>query len=119
MNTDFLRQTGRTTRMIEEAIRLHKSGQRVAILFSTPGEVSFLKRTRRQDLTGIELYDLEMRDLRIDWNEMQIRYRGDRVCSMLVDHHAIEVEYRSVLTQLRRWDAQPGMYGYKEEKGVR
>lgn len=100
-----LEQTGRTTRMVQEAERLAKTGRAVYLVFATPGHayqelqkfgadkavnlgVSF------EHLGGLNTLDLA-----------QMRLVGAHSnCVVLVDHHAIELRFGPVLEMLHRFD---------------
>ena len=98
-----LRQTGRTTRMLEEAKRLLEQGQKVVI-----GTAHFSERNlindmaRRMNLP--DGYKVELASkLNIDWFNLTLIDIAPKT-HFLLDHAVIEIRYPKLLEALHRFD---------------
>lgn len=99
---DSLRCTGRTTRMVEEAIRLAKEGKMVYLVFNTVRDCrEFSLKHRLTEHRLIKTFHMSHPDL--NWETMQIDY-GLKDAVTLVDHYVIECRYSKVLDMLHRFD---------------
>lgn len=101
------RQTGRTTRMIKQAVELAKAGKAVYIVAFTLEHKAGIER--RMDNEGI---DFERLGIKVeaqyhlpefDWKTMTLPGAHPN-CVVLVDHATIESRYRHLLEMLHRYD---------------
>ena len=102
---ESLRQTGRTTRMIEHARKLNSQGRAVYILAANE-----MERNRIKDLvgkgTGIKV---ESTHLFPSWNWESLTLRAAHPnCVVLVDHFAIESKFSRILDMLHAYDQTEG-----------
>lgn len=101
------RQTGRTTRMILEAIRQATNGRAVYILAASIPQQRFLAQ-RLRDL------EVECLNIKVETTASlgyipdlspEPRLRGAHPnCVLLVDHHYLEVMYGAILDAWTRYD---------------
>lgn len=98
----FKRRTGRTTRMLEEAVRLEQDGRAVYVIVSTRQEVKSIRSLLPEE-TSIKLetpgslpsFDFET------WHLMGAHPN----CVVLVDHFVLEQRFRKILSEWVRFDA--------------
>lgn len=81
------RNTGRTTRMLEEAKRLCSEGREVYIIVANEYERLRIRKLLR-DNPGISV-ETSYSPGDFDWDAMQLR-GTNRNCVTLIDHYAIE-----------------------------
>lgn len=102
MGADSLRQTGRTTRMLEEATRLAEDGREVYVVADSQHEAN---RCRILLGRGSRVRALAWSDERVTWGSIGGAIRGaSRDAVVLFDHHAIEDRFAPVLEMLHRFD---------------
>lgn len=101
-NNDALRRTGRTTRMLQEAIRLASQENRaVYVMMADLAQVNAFVGTIPQGL-GIQfetIYTLP----NFNWETLTLPGAHPR-CVVLVDHHAIEARFGKMLRELHHYD---------------
>lgn len=98
---NYLRRTGRTTRMLDAAEKAARSGERVYVVFSSRHEAESAKQVYR----GVRgLYFASVRDQRFDWRHMCFETHVAAKVRTFVDHHAIEEEFRGVLHKAHEFD---------------
>lgn len=100
-----LRATGRTTRMLEEAIRQDKQGRAVYVMAATHFQADWIKR-KLLDMTkgkpgGIKVE--HPRSMNFDWDRM-LMPGAHANCVILVDHFAIEDRFSKIIDALHRFD---------------
>lgn len=110
-------QTGRTTRMVEEAKRVAAEGASVMIVMATSNMARWLKsnRLRHENVRVISRDELRRRGGMADMESGIARMEG-RSYHVYFDHSTIEYENAEILGELFRWDAKPGEYGYKSDQ---
>lgn len=112
-NTGFSRfadvraRTGRTTRMLEEAVRLAREGRAVYVLMVNDQEAKDAQQTCN-DLWkgtnhGIKCESIAAMGPHFDWNRMFV-LGAHHNCVFLVDHYVIESRFHSILDMLMRFD---------------
>ncbi len=101
------RKTGRTTRMLEEALRLAGEGYAVYVVVA-PGD-------QRRVMDALTLLGKPRRGIKVeteaglgnfDWQTMTLRGAWPN-CVVLVDHYVIEQRFGAMLDMLRRFDEDP------------
>lgn len=97
--------TGRTTRMMEEAIRQAKEGRAVYVLCATMDHAKTLERewADRIDGLGIKI-ETPTSVGGWDWENMTPTHRVHQNCLFLVDTWVIEKHFSRMLNMLHRWD---------------
>lgn len=103
---DSLRQTGRTTRMVNAAIKAAQAGRAVYIVAATDHERKYIECIIER--LGFDRYRLGIKvehpaPHNLEWKIMKLRGAHPN-CEVFVDHHAIEVQFRQVLNELHRYD---------------
>lgn len=99
-----LRATGRTTRMLEDAINQAKNGRAVYVIAANTNQMRSL-----EILGGKEARELGVKFETVgtlgnfDWHTMRIA-GAHKNCLVIVDHYAIEHEFASILEMLHRYD---------------
>lgn len=106
-----LRQTGRTTRMLNMAHKLTALGTPVAIVVHDRKYAELVRRMVRNDKLVMVRVMPQDNGLGIDWDEDTCLVPGMGRMPMLADHAAIEYRYHGLLEHLHRWDAKPGEWG--------
>ena len=119
MKNDALRQTGRTTRMLEAALEAAKAGEHVVVVGSSYADArSFLQRcwvlyppAIPRSVSHELLVDGGSIRFRISdnqqWNWETMKFHGtDRYARVFIDHAAIEVAFDQILTEMHRWDKE-------------
>lgn len=105
---DILKQTGRTTRLVEKAVHLAAQGRAVYIIAgdaqvkSLQRQVGNVWRNIFGDRPhGIKVEKVtEFRD-RIDWNNMIVRGAHHPDCAWLFDHYVIEMRIVQLQAQIQ------------------
>lgn len=98
-----LRGSGRTSRMVEHARKLAADGKRVVIVADNLGH-SYQIRIDHQLMTSEHIQVKAFSQLRdFDWEHMTRRGDAQDVV-YLVDHHAIEDRFATVIEMLHRFD---------------
>lgn len=106
MGLDLKRQTGRTTRLLKEAIRLLIAGRQVCVVASSREEASRFRRVFREELgaVGESVVVKALREVRyFNWHAMNFPGLPSDV-EVLIDHHAIELEFGALLEMWERFD---------------
>lgn len=106
-----LRQSGRTAKLLFEAIKLWMNGEKVCVVLSNFHDCEHHKR-RVDSITSIiaSLHNIENRIIfitsdDISWNWGTLMRRGcDTNTKYLIDHAAIEKRFETLLTELHRFD---------------
>jgi hypothetical protein len=109
-DVDTQRGTGRTTRMLEEAIRLSSEGYEVCVITHSHSHANML-RIMLEDLTKLDGHEVRVmpaaqadeRDF--DWVFMRFPW-GSANQRVLVDHWAIESRYATMLEMLHQFDKE-------------
>ena len=100
--------TGRTTRMLKEAIRLSGKGYALYVVAADrPHQLtlqSMLDELRPPRGHGIKIEYVEMFP-EIDWQTMSMPNARPN-CRVLVDHYTIEHRFRYMLQQLHAFDKE-------------
>lgn len=96
------RQTGRTTRMLAEAVTLAKAGRAVYVVVANEREVERIESLLPDNL-GIQV-ETEYSLGNLDWESLRL-VGAHPNCVVLVDHYAIESKFRQALAMLQRYDA--------------
>ncbi len=105
MKPESLRRTGRTTRLVYDAIEAAAKGHAVYIVMACHGEIKRVQQllgTERMHRLGIKIETAESLGA---WDWDTLRNRGAHAnCVFLVDHHAIEARFSGLLAELHRYD---------------
>lgn len=108
MNLEALRGSGRTTRMLKEALRLNSKGYAVYVVGATAAHARDLERSlfnlNPSEGHGIKFESAESQ-LEFDWRLMR-RPGSAPNARFLVDHWAIEYRYADMLEMLHRFDSK-------------
>ena len=101
-----MRQTGRTTRMLEEARRLDEEGRAVYVVCANRDQVERLRR-RARDMAIPESvkFETDATLSNLDWGRLWLRGAHPN-CVVLIDHYAIEERFGPVLEMLHRYDLE-------------
>lgn len=106
-NANARKGTGRTTRMLQEAIRLALAGRAVYVVGANSAHAKTLE-AQLAALSPPERHGIKFEDAtrfpELDWNTMTIR-RAHPKCVVLVDHYAIERGIALMLEMMHRFDA--------------
>lgn len=97
-----LRQTGRTTRLLESAKRIASEGRAVYVVASTQRMVQHMNEMLGATTMGIKI-ETEHSLGNLDWKTMTLRGAHPNVV-VLADHYAIESTFARMLEQLHRFD---------------
>lgn len=103
---EALRNTGRTTRVIEDAIRLAREGRAVYVLGADYGHAKVLQRIidkRAGKYHGIKCESPGGLGTQYNWDTGRLEGAHPN-CVVLIDHHAIERRYAGVIEMLHRYD---------------
>jgi hypothetical protein len=101
--------TGRTTRMLEDAVHKARLGRAVYVIAATTKHARML-----QDMGGKMAKELGIKFetaetlTNFDWRTMRLS-GAHKNCVVLVDHYAIEAEFSAMLDMLHRYDIKPPM----------
>jgi hypothetical protein len=105
-DVDKQRRTGRTTRMLEEAIRLSSKGHAVYVMGRDPRHAEELQLAL-EDLNPPEYHGIKFETVEslphFDWRRMCLA-RAHPNCRVLVDHWVIESRYAALLEILHQFD---------------
>lgn len=94
------RGTGKTTRMVQEALRLEEEGKAVYVVVASHQKQAIKDMLPEGSSVKIETNDTLSN---FDWDTM--RLRGVWVaCETLVDHFLIERRYHKILEMYHRFD---------------
>jgi hypothetical protein len=101
---ETLRNTGRTTRMLQRAIALDKQGRAVYIVASNDRHAKALN----EQLAGLDTENTIKVETanslaNFDWETMSLK-RAHPNCVVLVDHWAIQQRFEVMLQELHRYD---------------
>ena len=97
------RQTGRTTRMLEEAKRLSRMGFAVYVVAAYEVQAAHFK-DKLKDYPSIQVETFATLD---NLDPATLTLTGAWLnCRVLVDHYAIEREYAGILEELVRYDRE-------------
>lgn len=106
-----LKQSGRTTKLLFEAIRLWINGEKVCVVLSNFHDREHYERKINSIISSISwLYNIENRIIfitsdDISWNWGTLKRKGlDPNTKYLIDHSAIEKRFETLLTELHRFD---------------
>ncbi len=115
-----LRQTGRSTRMLEAAAVCAEVGNYVFVVCSTPLHITAMKKLLRDLYPDAEYVGSDKvyigrgsisfttPDERRGWSWDTFRYSGQYPsCVVFIDHFAIEQRFDKLLDEVHRWDAEP------------
>ena len=98
------RQTGRTTRMVEEAIDLANKGRAVYILADNYNHAENIRELFGEDP---ETYGIKIEtegDLgNFDWQTLSLR-GAHKNCIVLIDHYTIENKFSRIIEALHKYD---------------
>lgn len=109
---EIFRQTGRTTRMLEKAIRLTQESKSVYILVGTQKESKFLRMKFqalcdhlgiakvKQDKVIID-YLHHLVEQNLDWETLEFTRGGYRDWELLMDHTLIEGRIKELQGQIK------------------
>ena len=100
---DANRQTGRTTRMMEEAKALARAGRAVYVVLAYPAHKRHLEDKDTVRL-GIK-FETPTTLSNFDWGTMTLTGAYQN-CAVLVDHYAIESHFSRLLAMLHRYDKE-------------
>jgi hypothetical protein len=101
------RMTGRTTRMMQEAVRLAKSGRAVYVVFASLSHGVGVVLGMSKD--GVDVHQLGIKIetpetlTNLDWDTMTLK-RAHPNCVLLVDHYVIERKMACALAMMTRFD---------------
>jgi hypothetical protein len=97
---DTLRQTGRTERMIQEALRLHGEGKPVVIVVGSPQDFRRVTMAVRETVPVIQVSPSDQ-----GWNWDELRQVGRPIeTEYLIDHYTIERKFGRVLEAYHRFN---------------
>lgn len=100
-------RSGRTTRMLQEAIQLSLARRAVYVVGLNAAHARVLAQ-RLEELNPPEGHGIQFGDANmirtLDWYTLTLD-RAHPNCVVLVDHAVIEQRYRAVLRMLHRFDA--------------
>ena len=99
---DAKRATGRTTRMLAEAVRLRDEGHAVYVIAANYSHVKMLRQHLGDSARGIEV--TAVNDT-FDWTTMRVRGSHPNIVT-LVDHYAIECRIGPLLEMWTRFDQE-------------
>ena len=99
------KRTGRTTRMLNEAIRLADEGRAVYVIAASHDHARRLSALLPEDC-GVKVEPPDAKG-NLDWQATRLQ-GGHPNCVVLVDHYAIEKHYWCLLDMWHRFDAPGG-----------
>lgn len=98
------RQTGRTTRMLEEAVRCAKEGKAVYVIVNDPAHILSIQLILNKlggEKMGIKVETFDS----VGWDFYYWTVRGANPnCKFFVDHYAIEDRFRHIIEEMHRYD---------------
>ncbi len=99
------RPSGKTSRMVDLAIKLSKEGRAVYIIAPYSSHArnikTMIEMKTKDDNHGIKIEVGPPRNF--DWEEMRLRGAHPN-CRVLVDHHAIERQFPRMLAEYHAYD---------------
>jgi len=95
------RGTGRTTRMLEEAVRLAEANRAVYVVMGNHQQAKTFENKMPQGL-GIQ-FETAQSLSNFDWETLTLPGAHPN-CVVLVDHYAIESKFNRILEELHRYD---------------
>jgi K+-sensing histidine kinase KdpD len=105
MTIDLKRQTGRTTRMLEEALRLAREGRHVYVVAVNQHQAHIIRADLAEGRGSITVGT--PRELHLDWSTLEVDVGGRGYSEppiVLVDHYAIEYHLGPAMKMLTRFD---------------
>lgn len=102
------RATGRTTKMLKDAVRLAQQGKAVYVIAADTNQRHHLEAAL--GVAGRELgikVETPQTAGNFDWQTMSLR-GAHQNCKVIADHYAIEAHFRLLLDALHHYDAVPG-----------
>lgn len=108
MHNQLLRATGRTTRMLQDAIEHAKDGLAVYVIAATRTHAQLLEKMLEsiggEEVTGLGIKFETAQNLgNFDWRTMRLA-GASPTCVVLADHYAIEFAFARMLDMLHRYD---------------
>jgi hypothetical protein len=105
---DRLRQTGRTTRMLEHARKLANDGKAVYVIASSEHHARQLSLAIGGDgRIGVDIRGIKIETPtscgNFDWETLSLRGAHPN-CVVLVDHHTIEMQFAHILEAMHAYD---------------
>ncbi len=102
-----LRGTGRTTRLINDAIKQAVSGKAVYVLSCTEKQAWSLEKMAGSAGVGlgIKFESIESIGGGFCWDNLRVLGSHPN-CVFLVDHHVIEQKFETVLNMLHKYDKE-------------
>lgn len=101
----MLEGTGRTTRMLKEAVALSREGKSVYIVAANTEHVRTLRiMLSREDSLYINIDTPEGLG-NFEWESMTLRNAWPN-CVVLVDHYTIEYRFHAMLAMLHKYDKE-------------
>ena len=91
---------GRTARMIQEAVSLASAGRRTLIVASTTRHANLIREMLPEGMEGVEV--LTRSECDINWTDITVLGYPDFM--ILIDHCAIEHEFKAVFAMWRRFN---------------
>lgn len=96
MNYNQKRQTGRTTRMLIDAIHYTTLGKKVFIVVASYAQAINLKSNINCNIINdLDINFILHNSPTLDWNTLTIK--GIKDCVVLVDHYVIESKFSKIL----------------------
>ena len=133
MTQDTLRGSGRTTRMLQEAIKVANGGKNVTVYGANKNHIKYLWSQTKQLLekdfkdfkghfeTAVDRIYLPSRSYNLgniffctpqeeyfDWEKWKSKRPDSDI--VFVDHYAIEVGLAKAFAEMHRWDEEPSGY---------
>lgn len=98
------RQTGRTTRMIEEAKKLAKEGKQVYVIVNDPREGKALKERHKIPADAWVVFTTFEDVPGYDYRRGVVPNSNPDRVAVLVDHYAIEMRFGAMMRLMHRYD---------------
>lgn len=101
-----LRKTGRTTRMLQEAISFAKQGRAVYVIAGSADHRNQLEKRISDLCYGLTNLGIKVEypaPHNFDWDYLRLKGAHPN-CVVLIDHHTIERRYAAILHELHRYD---------------
>lgn len=102
---ESLKGTGRTTRMLQEAIKLSEQGRAVYVVAVSHPHAARLQHVL-DEMAGRANHGIKVETaqaLGFSWEQLRVPGAHDN-CVFLIDHGAIEWQFSRVLAELHRFD---------------
>lgn len=98
------RNSGRTTRMIDEALRLSREGRAVYVIMDNMERARYHQRKLDHEYpySGVK-FETPSSPGNFDWGSLRL-IGAHPNCVVLVDHFAIERKFGAILDELYRYD---------------